>query len=770
MAGNLNAQYDIYDTGCDKNLVRGAMSDNEIPNLNDQDPVSSIGSNGGSDSFNGGLNNTVDQVTVPGSIISGELTSVLFTGKKTFTDTTAGYRMGIDTDNTYKWIIGGPSSSIDWNVTTPDTLTVIGSINVTAGGTVGGFQVGSDYIRDVANSFGLASTVTGGNDVRIWAGDTFANRATAPFRVYEDGSIVATGLTVDHLDIPDTITANSFHVDTSGNAWWGATTLVGSSAKVLNTGAASFNSMTITGGSIGGTTTVGVGNVNIASRGWTQTSVFSITDADTVAWGAGTFTSADGTAYAIGAGNTGNMTLATYIYLDIVISTIAYQTTTTASTAVGAGKVLIAKAQNGTGEATFQVFGGIGGTNINASSIVANSITANELSTSITYAGSIIIDTAGNIRSGQTAFNVGTGWFIGNDGAVPKLSIGDTTTQNSVTWDGTTLLVNGSTIANQFIYGDGSDGDATISGNTTLTSDMYYDDLTIATGITLDPGGYRIFVNGILTFQGTGKIARTPNAGSAGSDGLNSTGGVGGGGGAALTAGSLPAGEDGKTGGTGGDGSALACDAGDNGTAGDASAKALAGAGSAGGDGGAGSGGCGTFGTGGAAGSATGTVFNKIRNAFSAFNLIDINPSVVAFTIAGGSGAGGGGSSGRILGVDYSSGGGGGGSGSTGGFVWVSARKIVTVNGNNYIEVKGGDGGMGGSSGIAQVPANGYLAGAGGGGGGGRGGVVVLLYGSKTGTGTISVAGGIGGVTGTNGNAGSSGPNGGTGLAVTLQI
>ncbi len=222
MAGNLNSQYDIYDTGCDKNLVRGAMSDNEIPNLSDQDPTSSIGSNGGSDSFNGGLNNTVDQVTVPGSIISGELTSVLFTGKKTFTDTTAGYRMGIDSDNTYKWIIGGPSSSIDWNVTTPDTLTVIGSINVTAGGTVGGFQVGSDYIRDVANSFGLSSTVTGGNDVRIWAGDTFANRGIAPFRVYEDGSIVATGLTVDHLDIPDTTTANSFHVDTAGLLWSGA--------------------------------------------------------------------------------------------------------------------------------------------------------------------------------------------------------------------------------------------------------------------------------------------------------------------------------------------------------------------------------------------------------------------------------------------------------------------------------------------------------------------------------------------------------------------
>ena len=54
-------------------------------------------------------------------------------------------------------------------------------------GTVGGFALGSTYIRDVANSFGLASVVTAGDDVRFWAGDTFANRATAPFNITEAG-------------------------------------------------------------------------------------------------------------------------------------------------------------------------------------------------------------------------------------------------------------------------------------------------------------------------------------------------------------------------------------------------------------------------------------------------------------------------------------------------------------------------------------------------------------------------------------------------------
>src|SRR3990172_3859442 len=63
-------------------------------------------------------------------------------------------------------------------------------------GTIGGFEIGSDYVRDVANSMGLASTVTGGDDVRFWAGNTFANRAIAPFRVTEAGVLTATSGTV----------------------------------------------------------------------------------------------------------------------------------------------------------------------------------------------------------------------------------------------------------------------------------------------------------------------------------------------------------------------------------------------------------------------------------------------------------------------------------------------------------------------------------------------------------------------------------------------
>ena len=64
------------------------------------------------------------------------------------------------------------------------------------------------------------------------------------------------------------------------------------------------------------------------------------------------------------------------------------------------------------------------------------------------------------------------------------------------------------------IYGSGMDGNVTISTNTTLVRDMYYNNLTINPGIVLDTAGYRVFVRNNLamaatsTNQGDTKIGR----------------------------------------------------------------------------------------------------------------------------------------------------------------------------------------------------------------------------------------------------------------------
>lgn len=86
-----------------------------------------------------------------------------------------------------------------------NNLTARGRLTVTAGGVVGGFDIGDDYLRDTGNAFGLASTVTVGDDVRFWAGDTFANRATAPFRITEAGVVTATSGTIGAWNITATV-------------------------------------------------------------------------------------------------------------------------------------------------------------------------------------------------------------------------------------------------------------------------------------------------------------------------------------------------------------------------------------------------------------------------------------------------------------------------------------------------------------------------------------------------------------------------------------
>jgi hypothetical protein len=43
---------------------------------------------------------------------------------------------------------------------------------------------------------------------------------------------------------------------------------------------------------------------------------------------------------------------------------------------------------------------------------------------------------------------------------------------------------------------------------------MFYNDLTVNTGIVLDPAGYAIYVAGTLNLAGTAKIARNGNNGA----------------------------------------------------------------------------------------------------------------------------------------------------------------------------------------------------------------------------------------------------------------
>ena len=278
------------------------------------------------------------------------------------------------------------------------------------------------------------------------------------------------------------------------------------------------------------------------------------------------------------------------------------------------------------------------------------------------------------------------------------------------------------------IPSDGSDGDVTISsGTTTLTKDMFYNNLTVnGTGI-LATAGFRVMVKGTLTVDGTSGAKIQHNGGNGG----NASGATGGLAGAAAVAGTLPVGIAGVAGANGrGDlGGGAAGTVGVNGAYAITTTQ-----GSTGGTGGAGASQPG--GAGGAGGTNTGTITGIPRTIFPAFFGWETNGTALrAFGIANGAGSGGAGG-----GQGGATSGGGGGSGASGGYVYVQA-KIMSLTGAGCIRANGGNGGNGGNA-----TSN---AGGGGGGAGGSGGVVILVYTQKTGTGTALASGGTKGTYGT---------------------
>ena len=136
--------------------------------------------------------------------------------------------------------------------------------------------------------------------------------------------------------------------------------------------------------------------LTVGDWGWGQTCVFSSTDSDTVAWTSGTFKTASGTIYNINAGNIGNITAKTYIYLDLLVSETEYQTTTVPGNSVGIGKVVVAVANKATAPnlATYNL--------TEANQIVGDNILANTINASKMDVGqlSFITGNAGTLTAG----------------------------------------------------------------------------------------------------------------------------------------------------------------------------------------------------------------------------------------------------------------------------------------------------------------------------------------------------------------------------------
>ena len=281
-------------------------------------------------------------------------------------------------------------------------------------------------------------------------------------------------------------------------------------------------------------------------------------------------------------------------------------------------------------------------------------------------------------------------------------------------------------------YGDGSDGNVTISGSVVLLRDMYYNNLTItgAGNQIVSTAGYRIFVAGTLDITGavSGAIQRNPGNGN------NASGATGGTAGTFLgntvLGGSSTAPTSGTTATTG------------TGTAASSIATVATAMGGVAGTAGAG----GALGAVGVAGQ-TATAGSTNRVAY-----VDVYLLRGASLLTGGF-SGTGGSSGNGNGTSAGGGGGAGGVGGSVVAIFCNILKRDNTTATNAISYFGSNGGNGG---------NAVAGGGGGGGAGAGGGCIYFVYNSlqgSTGTNIFRASGGAGG----NGGTGTAGYYGGTG-------
>jgi hypothetical protein len=260
------------------------------------------------------------------------------------------------------------------------------------------------------------------------------------------------------------------------------------------------------------------------------------------------------------------------------------------------------------------------------------------------------------------------------------------------------------------LFGDGSDGNVTISVDTTLTRDMYYNNLTVDSGKNLDTACFRVFIKGTLSLSGTirnnGASTTTQSAGTNIASQVLSAGNNGAVGG--LNSGTTIGVLNGNIAGSGGNG---------------------------------GSGSAGVGGTGGTISPPSGIIGAK--GILFSLPLIFFGRTAQGVLLTAGNSGGSGGGNGTTR---------GGGSGAGGNGIILVAK---TITGSGTIQSLGGNG------------ANGPNTNTGGGGGAGGGYIILLLEDVLPGTITLDVSPGTGGAGNGTGTAGTSGSAGQTFITYT---
>lgn len=146
----------------------------------------------------------------------------------------------------------------------------------------------------------------------------------------------------------------------------------------------------------------------------------------------------------------------------------------------------------------------------NSGTIVATNIIANNIESITSSTGQLTVDSDGHIKGGQTAYDTGTGFFLGYDSTDYKFSIGDA--DRALLWDGNKLNIRGDNVsfrnAGQTVYDSNSKFGPSINSSVidlSSNTDYVYFDNKFDQNLTL----FASFYAGPLT---SGTISGLTNA------------------------------------------------------------------------------------------------------------------------------------------------------------------------------------------------------------------------------------------------------------------
>ena len=381
------------------------------------------------------------------------------------------YGYGADTygaafgDNSNAWVKIDPTNGVRIGHNAPTKVQIDASGNATftgtvtaAAGAIGGWTIGADYVRDTAGVVGMSSAVTGGDDIRFFAGNV--TPSSAPFRVTEAGALTATSATITGAITASTGSVGSFTIGTYLNSGSKATYNdnvagvhigsdgigLGSAFTVSAAGALAATSGTIATWSITTSGLIYDTGTDATSAGVNPSSYpfyagatfanrasapFRVTPAGALVATSATITGA----ITASTGSIGSFTIGTYLnsgskatYNDGVAGVHI------GSDGIGLGSTFTVSAAGALTATGATISGAITAT----SGSFTGAITAS--SGSIT--GALTIGTGGSLASGATAYGTGTGIWMAYNGGTPQFRVGNPAGQR-IEWDGTNANIYG---------------------------------------------------------------------------------------------------------------------------------------------------------------------------------------------------------------------------------------------------------------------------------------------------------------------------------------